>query len=396
MHLAAAARQSAHGIIPGDHPQPVQYRSRRFPQPHRIHQPGVAAACEAVGDQRRTLGSLLGDPRKSAQHLHRRDGAESRDQGRAHLGVSGVTARQHDRHRLRNGRRQAEYRLMGRLDESREAILSVAGPAAAEEHLLGHAAGQQGRLPIPAAGCLPSHRATGSADAVDDYAILHGDRGSECATEFQQDEGGPRGPLRAHQRSALPKLLDGQRRGRHFVRGSQIDLVELPVCRHSWEVDHAGGEHDGKRGCREQPHQLSQPADAASFTLGREQREPEVGLRRVFRRNQWKAVAGGASDQVGRAAGGEEGEKGGRVGKGIPGGQRAVQPDVIAGQTAQVDRNGSRVDADDAGTRWGPVHAVPTCSPRSSHGRSRRSLPHRARRYCPRTAAQHSVCAAWS
>ena len=147
------------------------------------------------------------------------------------------------------------------------------GDAALEEHRLVDGAGEVGHLAVERTGGLPADRSAAAADAVDDLAVLHRDRRGEGAAELEQHEG----RLTRHdrpRRSAWSWIAE--RGGAELVGRTEVDPVDLAMLRDGIEVNDAGQQDQGQPGVRERAGEQAEAADAALFTLPRQEREPEI------------------------------------------------------------------------------------------------------------------------
>ena len=119
--------------------------------------------------------------------------------------------------------------------------------------------------------------------------------------------------------------------------------------RNRGEVNDARREHDRRRRARQQAHQRPQAVDAAAFAGRGKAGQAKIGLGRVTGGNQRQAVAGRSRHQIEGRCGLEQRQEGVRRGQ-RPGRRHgAIEEHTPVLDSADVDADRSRVDADDAG-----------------------------------------------
>ena len=128
-------------------------------------------------------------------------------------------------------------------------------------------------------------------------------------------------------------------------------------------MNDAGREHDRQRCVREGPRERAQAADAAAVTLGGEESDPDLVVRRLSRAPHRQPVPRGTDNEIEGSRALEGRNEPRRIGKGRRRRERAVEKEGAVVETAEIDAHRPRVDADDA-----------------RHGLSAGALPPRARK----------------
>jgi hypothetical protein len=145
---------------------------------------------------------------------------------------------------------------------------------------------------------------------------------------------------------AIRPFANRERDRADFVGGAHVDAVDLAVRGHRREMDDTRREQHRHRHLRQRTQQGAQPTDAPRFAIRGEKRELQIVVRQIARGRERESVPGGPDDQIDRSGLFEQIRNMRRRRQRFGCRDREIEKDATIVQSAQIDADRARVDAD--------------------------------------------------